>query len=115
MSSVRVAVRVRPFNGRERDMKSKAVIKMNKNATTIIDSTHATQPKTFTFDYSYWSHDGYKEDKDGLLVATSPDYADQVSVFNDLGVGVLNNAFEGYNSTLFAYGQTGTCACVCVC
>ena len=27
---------------------------------------------------------------------------------NDLGVGVLNNAWEGYNASLFAYGQTGS-------
>jgi len=34
-------------------------------------------------------------------------YADQKKVFDDLGQGVLNNAYEGYNSCLFAYGQTG--------
>ena len=34
-------------------------------------------------------------------------YADQARVFQDLGQGVLNNAYEGYNSCLFAYGQTG--------
>lgn len=28
-------------------------------------------------------------------------------MFQDLGQGVLNNAYEGYNSCLFAYGQTG--------
>lgn len=25
-----------------------------------------------------------------------------------MGVGILNNAWEGYNATLFAYGQTGS-------
>jgi hypothetical protein len=34
-------------------------------------------------------------------------YADQKRVFEDLGQGVLNNAYEGFNSCLFAYGQTG--------
>ena len=34
-------------------------------------------------------------------------YADQQRVFDDLGQGVLNNAYGGYNSCLFAYGQTG--------
>ena len=28
-------------------------------------------------------------------------------VFKDLGVDVLNSAFEGYNACIFAYGQTG--------
>ena len=29
-------------------------------------------------------------------------------VFNDLGLGVLDNAWKGYNTSLFAYGQTGS-------
>ena len=29
-------------------------------------------------------------------------------VFNDLGQGILKNAWSGYNATLFAYGQTGS-------
>ena len=31
----------------------------------------------------------------------------QKKVFNDLGKGVLENAWKGYNCSLFAYGQTG--------
>lgn len=34
-------------------------------------------------------------------------YASQQMVFDDLGRGVLKNAYEGYNTSLFAYGQTG--------
>ena len=29
-------------------------------------------------------------------------------MFNDLGRGVLDNAWKGYNCSLFAYGQTGS-------
>ena len=29
-------------------------------------------------------------------------------MFNDLGLGVLDNAWAGYNTSLFAYGQTGS-------
>lgn len=29
-------------------------------------------------------------------------------MFNDLGQGVLDNAWKGYNCSLFAYGQTGS-------
>ena len=29
-------------------------------------------------------------------------------VFNDLGKGVLDNAWKGFNCSLFAYGQTGS-------
>lgn len=31
-----------------------------------------------------------------------------MKVFSDLGVGVLDNAWKGYNCSLFAYGQTGS-------
>ena len=29
-------------------------------------------------------------------------------VFRDLGRGMLDNAWQGYNCSLFAYGQTGS-------
>ena len=32
----------------------------------------------------------------------------QKRVFDDLGRGVLENAWNGYNCSLFAYGQTGS-------
>lgn len=36
------------------------------------------EPKKFSFDYSYWSHNGFKEKEDGYLEPTTPKYADQV-------------------------------------
>jgi kinesin family protein 1 len=38
---------------------------------------------------------------------SDPNYADQDSIFQDLGMFVLDNAFKGYNCSVFAYGQTG--------
>ena len=35
-------------------------------------------------------------------------YFVQQKVFDDLGRGVLDNAWKGYNCSLFAYGQTGS-------
>ena len=35
-------------------------------------------------------------------------YKLQKKVFRDLGRGVLDNAWQGYNAALFAYGQTGS-------
>ena len=31
-----------------------------------------------------------------------------MKVFKDLGQGVLDNAWKGFNCSLFAYGQTGS-------
>ena len=105
--SVKVAVRVRPFNTREKDNNSTCSIEMNGNQTIIKDELG--QPRTFTFDHSFWSHDCYIEQENGYL---SPDssgkYADQNLVFDTLGRQILDNAWEGYHCCLFAYGQTGS-------
>uniref|UniRef100_K1S0P1 Kinesin-like protein 6 n=1 Tax=Magallana gigas TaxID=29159 RepID=K1S0P1_MAGGI len=66
------------------------------------------EPRSFAFDYSYWSHDEFKESSSGYLEPTGSRYADQRTVFDDLGRGVLDNAWKGYNCSLFAYGQTGS-------
>ncbi|KAF0534302.1 kinesin-domain-containing protein [Gigaspora margarita] len=83
---------------------------MEGNQTIITRPTDPTDPgnlkaaarkveedvKTFTFDKSYWSFD--KND---------PNYATQAHLYNDLGKELLNHAFEGFNTCIFAYGQTG--------
>lgn len=74
---------------------------------TIIKNPETKEPKTFAFDFSYWSHDGFTEGPDGELIPKTEKYATQQKVFNDLGNDVLTSAYDGYNSTLFAYGQTG--------
>lgn len=106
--SVKVAVRVRPFNSREKDRGAKLVLEMVGALTQITDPDNpGNPPKEFTFDFSYWSHDGFQEDEAGYLRPSNAKYADQRKVFDDLGAGVLKNAFEGFNCSLFAYGQTG--------
>lgn len=79
------------------------------NSTTIKNPADMqAKGRVFSFDYSYWSHDGYKVRDDGYLEPVDEKYADQASVFNDLGTGVLKNAWDGFNCSLFAYGQTGS-------
>jgi hypothetical protein len=112
--SVRVAVRVRPFNAREKERSAALCVRMTDKSTTLINPENK-QEKTFTFDYSYWSHDGETTRDDGYNECAGPGagtdgatYADQMNVYSDLGQGVLNNAYDGFNSCLFAYGQTGS-------
>ena len=105
--SVQVGVRVRPFNAREKDRNSECVITMTNNQTTIKDELG--QPKTFTFDHSFWSHDSYTVEEDGYFKPdSSGKYADQAYIFSVLGKQILDNAWEGYHCCLFAYGQTGS-------
>jgi len=109
MAGVKVAVRVRPFNGRERQLSSRLVVGMQgnqvslqaveegggKGANTLHGDKH--KPHNFAFDHAYWSHDP----GDKAFVA-------QDQVFTDLGQDVVQNAFDGYNVCVFAYGQTGS-------
>ncbi|KAF6284432.1 kinesin family member 16B [Rhinolophus ferrumequinum] len=106
MASVKVAVRVRPMNRREKDLEAKFIIQMEKSKTTITNlkipeggtgDSGRERNKTFTYDFSFYSAD-----------TKSPDYVSQETVFKTLGTDVLKSAFEGYNACVFAYGQTGS-------
>ena len=105
--SVQVGVRVRPFNTREKKLSSKCIISMpGENQTRIVDEKG--KEKIYTFDHSFWSHDGYKTLDDGYLSPVDEKYADQKYIFNTVGKQVLDNAWQGYHCCLFAYGQTGS-------
>ncbi|XP_067297021.1 kinesin-like protein KIF16B isoform X1 [Pseudorasbora parva] len=106
MASVRVAVRVRPMNRREKDLSAKCIIEMEGNKTTITNlkipdgvtgDSVRERAKTFTYDFSYDSSD-----------CKNTSFVSQEKVFKDLGTDVLKSAFEGYNACIFAYGQTGS-------
>ncbi|KAI7519481.1 kinesin family protein, partial [Hortaea werneckii] len=108
--NIKVVVRVRPFNSREKERKAKCIVSM-KDVQTVLTPPH-TDPnakqskgvkaalegtKTFAFDKSYWSFD-----------RENGEFAGQENVFEDLGTPLLDNAFKGYNNCIFAYGQTGS-------
>ncbi|KAH1497468.1 hypothetical protein KXV92_007243 [Aspergillus fumigatus] len=108
--NIKVVVRVRPFNSREIDRGAKCIVQMKGNQTILVPPPGADEksrkaggkgavegPKTFAFDRSYWSFD-----------KNAPNYAGQDNLFADLGVPLLDNAFQGYNNCIFAYGQTGS-------
>ncbi|XP_031593430.1 kinesin-like protein KIF16B [Oreochromis aureus] len=102
MTSVRVAVRVRPLNKREKQLSSKVIIHMKEKTTTIQKPTVRGDElkgvgKTFSYDFSYDSSD-----------RRSPTFASQEKIFRDLGFEVLKAAFEGCNACVIAYGQTGS-------
>uniref|UniRef100_A0A8B9LIZ8 Kinesin family member 13Ba n=1 Tax=Astyanax mexicanus TaxID=7994 RepID=A0A8B9LIZ8_ASTMX len=105
-SNVKVAVRVRPMNRREKELNTKCVIDMEGNQTFLHPASgnlgkgdaSRSQPKTFAYDYCFWSMDESEKDK----------FAGQDVVFQCLGESLLHNAFQGYNACIFAYGQTGS-------
>ncbi|XP_058457907.1 kinesin-like protein unc-104 isoform X3 [Malaya genurostris] len=100
MSSVKVAVRVRPFNSREIGRESKCIIEMSGNTTCItnpkVPPGTSESVKRFNYDYSYWSHD-----------PRDAEFSTQEMVYSDIGEEMLQHSFDGYNVCIFAYGQTG--------
>ncbi|EKX40366.1 hypothetical protein GUITHDRAFT_49045, partial [Guillardia theta CCMP2712] len=99
--SIRVAIRVRPFNAREAARGCRCCVEMEGNRVVLNNErdrgANEDGKRFFSFDHCYWSHD-----------RSCDNYASQATVYNELGKFALDNAVSGYNVCLFAYGQTGS-------
>lgn len=103
--NLRVCVRVRPFSEREVDRDAECIVRMVDNQTIITppkldprnNRSSFDEAKSFEFDKSYWSFD-----------AQEPNFSSQDDVFADIGKPLLDNAFQGYNNCILAYGQTSS-------
>ena len=102
-TNVKVAVRSRPLNKKEKSMKCKLCVTMAGATTKIKEPATSASAKRkarrgaaaneeheFAYDYSYW-----------LDTAQS-------QVYEDMGKPIVEKAIEGFNGTVFAYGQTGS-------
>ena len=93
--NIKVAVRLRPFNKREKALNAKRIIDVEGGKSIkITDPSSSAKPdeegKLFVFDHAYdWD---------------SP----QSALFNDVADPIVEQAFRGFNATIFAYGQTGS-------
>lgn len=72
--SVIVGVRVRPFNTRETKLNTTLCVEMDGKQTILKKPDGGT--RSFAFDYSFWSHDGYTVEKDGYLSPKNKKFAD---------------------------------------
>ncbi|XP_036703145.1 kinesin-like protein KIF3A isoform X3 [Balaenoptera musculus] len=91
--TVKVVVRCRPLNDREKSMCYRQAVGVDEMRGTI--TVHKTDssnepPKTFTFDTVF-----------------GPE-SKQLDVYNLTARPIIDSVLEGYNGTIFAYGQTGT-------
>lgn len=83
---VKVAIRIRPLNQREReDACSECLRTVNGEPQIILG-----KDKAFTYDY--------------VFSQTSP----QIEIYETAVQSLLNALFSGYNATVLAYGQTGS-------
>uniref|UniRef100_H2T4J9 Kinesin-like protein n=1 Tax=Takifugu rubripes TaxID=31033 RepID=H2T4J9_TAKRU len=91
--NVKVVVRCRPLNQKEVIMGFKSSVDVDEiRGTVTVHKLENPQepPKTFTFDTVF-----------------GPD-SKQLDVYNLTARPIIESVLEGYNGTIFAYGQTGT-------
>lgn len=90
--AVKVCIRCRPMNDKEREKGNQQIVKVTKDRPEIWVQRPFTQeePKQFTFDLTYG------------------DSALQQVIYQETSYPIMRNVLEGYNGTIFAYGQTGT-------
>jgi hypothetical protein len=93
---VRVVVRCRPLNAKERAEGRETIVDVDAKQGTVALRAAAgaaaggDAPKAFTFDAAF-----------------DPS-ATQRDVYENAAAGIVNSVLSGYNGTIFAYGQTGT-------
>ena len=76
-------------------MNSKLCVMMQGSTTTAHDSDGLK--KSFNFDYSFWSHDGFEVDQNGYSRPTNDKYADQTKVYQLIGSSILVNAWYHFS------------------
>ncbi|XP_077971105.1 osmotic avoidance abnormal protein 3-like isoform X4 [Styela clava] len=91
--SVKVIVRCRPLNGREASLKCKCIVELSEERGQCNirkpGSSSDQPPKQFTFDGAYFTESTTEQ------------------IYNDIAYPLVEGVVEGYNGTVFAYGQTG--------
>ena len=85
---VKVAVRVRPMNKHEKEQNSTLCVEVDPSNCTV-SVTSSKSIKTFPFDYVYGMDSTQRE------------------VYDQVAFPIVDSIFQGYNGTVFAYGQTG--------
>ena len=92
-SSVQVVVRCRPLFGKELKEGRGEIIECDPSRGEIAvrdPKNSASEPRRFTFDQVYDARHS------------------QLEIFEATALPIVRAAMEGYNGTIFAYGQTGT-------
>jgi kinesin family protein 1/kinesin family protein 3/17 len=88
--NIRVVVRCRPFNTKERNNGETSIVKITEGVVTLSNPAGNNEDHNFSFDSVF-----------------GPDCL-QSEVWEVVGLPILDKAIAGYNGTIFAYGQTGS-------
>ena len=89
--TVKVALRCRPMSKDEKNASLSTVVTINDSRNEIfLNNPKNAQTKQFTFDHAYSQK------------------SSQNDIYQDCAYRIIESVLEGYNGTIFAYGQTGT-------
>ncbi|CAG7709471.1 unnamed protein product [Allacma fusca] len=89
--SIQVFVRVRPLNHQEKTKHSYSILDCPGTREVVVKERNGSQvTKTFTFDRAFGPQ------------------SKQLEVYKAVVAPLLEKVIQGYNCTVFAYGQTGT-------
>ncbi|GLD95806.1 hypothetical protein PINS_up004484 [Pythium insidiosum] len=88
---VRVMVRIRPMSSKEKQDGRQVVATANfdRAEVTLVNPAGTEPPKSFTFDAAFGAE------------------STQQQVYDAAATAIVEAVMEGYNGTIFAYGQTG--------
>lgn len=90
VENVRVFVRVRPLSKKEEAEGQQNILKVDHSENILALNRQDNHPRTFKFDQVF------SED------------STQINLYKIIGIPIVEKALQGYNGTIFAYGQTGT-------
>lgn len=90
--NVKVAIRCRPLFKREKEKKETDIVSISSSRNEVIVSLpdQTKKPVKFTYDFAY------------------PQDSQQENIYKECAKPVIDFLLEGFNCTIFAYGQTGT-------
>jgi kinesin family protein 3/17 len=86
--SVKVAVRLRPLSSKERQYKE--IIDIDQSSASVFIASPQGSKVQFTYDFAF------------------PPCCTQEEVYELTSAPIIDGALQGFNGTIFAYGQTGT-------
>ena len=91
VESVKVSVRCRPMSSTEKSDKRECIVRVDTRKSELVirnPKTDSTEPpKTFTYDFVYGTD------------------SSQEQIYCDTAYPIVESVLEGYNGTIFAYGQ----------
>jgi len=88
--AVKVAVRCRPLNSKEREKGYDNIIQVDQREASVYIKNPQGQTVQFTYDFAY------------------PENCNQEEIYENTAAPIVSSVLEGINGTIFAYGQTGT-------